>query len=143
MRSSRMASWSAVIRCCSGMVPFGEVLLHQLVFAFGHQFDQRLVSGLGLRGEAGGNLAGDLAAAIAVGRVVEGLHGDQVDNAVEAAGIGDGQLDGHAVAAPALVQVVDQGAQSAAAAGLGVVHLIDDNDAGNVGFVGVASTRAR
>ena len=61
----------------------GEVLFHQLVFAFGDQLDQRFVRGLGLRREAGGNFAGDLAAAIAAGRVVEGLHGDQVDDAVK------------------------------------------------------------
>ncbi len=52
--------------------------------------------------------------------------------------IGDGQLDGNTVAAPALVQIVDEGAQSAAAAGLGVVHLVDDDDAGHVGFFGVS-----
>ena len=113
----------------------GEVLFHQLVFAFGDQFDQRFVGGLGRLGEAGGNF-GDLAAAVAVGRVVEGLHGDQVDDAVKTVGVGDGQLDGDAGAAPALVQIVDEGAEAAAAAGFGVVHLVDDHEAGNVGFFG-------
>jgi hypothetical protein len=115
-----------------------EVLLHQLVLALGHQLDQRLVAGLGVGGHAGGNLAGDLAAAIAAGGVIEGLHGYQIDNAVEALGIGDGKLDGHAVAAPAVNKIVDQGAQSAAAAGLGVVHLVDDDDAGDAGLFGIA-----
>ena len=115
-----------------------EVLLHQLVFAFGDQLDQRLVAGLGVGGHAGGNFAGDLAAAIAAGGVVIGLHGDQVDHAVEALGVGDGQLDGNAVAAPAVNKVVDQGAQAAAAAGLGVVHLVDDDDAGDAGLVGIS-----
>ena len=46
-----------------------EVLLHQLVFAFGDQLDESLVAGLGVGGQAGGNLAGDLAAAIAAGGV--------------------------------------------------------------------------
>ena len=49
-----------------------------------------------------------------------------------------GKLDGHAVAAPAIDQVVDQGAEALAAAGLGVVHLIDDDDAGDAGLVGIA-----
>ena len=31
-----------------------------------------------------------------------------------------------------------QGAQSAAAAGLGVVHLVDEDDAGNVGLFGIS-----
>jgi hypothetical protein len=96
------------------------------------------VAGLGVGSQAGGNLAGDLAAAIAAGGVIEGLHGDQIDHAVKALGAGDGQLDGHTVAAPAVDHVVDQGAQAAAAAGLGVVHLVDENDAGNAGFVGIA-----
>ncbi len=51
-----------------------EVLFHQLVFALGHQLDQRLMAGFGVGGQAGGNLH-DLAAAVAAGGVVEGLHG--------------------------------------------------------------------
>ena len=89
-----------------------EVLLHQLVFAFGDQLDQSLVAGLGVGSQAGGNLGGHLAAAIAAGGVIEGLHGDQIDDAVKALGAGDGQLDGHAVAAPAVDQIVDEGAQA-------------------------------
>ncbi len=114
-----------------------EVLLHQLVFAFRYELDQRLVAGLGVGGEAGGNLSGDLAAAVAAGGVIEGLHGDQIDDAAKALCAGDGNLDGHAVAAPAVNQFVKQRAQAAAAAGLGVVHLIDDDDTGNAGLVGV------
>ena len=115
-----------------------EVLLHQLVLAFGDQLDESLVAGLGVGGQVGGDFGGDLAAAIAAGGVIVGLHGDQIDDAVEAFRAGDGQLDGNTVAAPAVDQVVDEGAQSAAAAGLGVVHLIDDDDAGNAGLVGIA-----
>ncbi len=111
-----------------------EVLFHQLVFAFGDELDESFVAGLGVGGERGGNFSGDFAAAIAAGRVGVSLHGDEIDDAVKALGVGDGQLDGNTVAAPALVQVVDEGAQAAAAAGFGVVHLIDEDDAGNVGF---------
>ena len=46
-----------------------EVLFHQLVFAFGDELDESFVAGLGIGGERGGNFAGDLAAAIAAGRV--------------------------------------------------------------------------
>ena len=35
------------------------------------------------------------------------------------------------------MQVVNEGAQPAAAAGLGVVHLVDEDDAGDVGFFGI------
>ena len=56
---------------------------------------------------------------------------------MKSVGIRNGQLDGNTVAAPALVNIVDQGAQSAAAAGLGMVHLVDENDAGHVGFFSI------
>ena len=115
-----------------------EVLFHQLVFAFGDELDQSFVAGLGVGRERGGNFSGDFAAAVAAGRVGVGLHGDEIDDAVKALGVGDGQLDGNTVAAPALVQIVDERAQAAAAAGLGVVHLIDEDDAGHVGFFGVS-----
>ena len=57
---------------------------------------------------------------------------------MKALGVGDGQLDGNTVAAPAVLEVVDEGAQAAAAAGLGVVHLVDEDDAGDVGFFSIS-----
>ena len=57
-----------------GYGAFLEVLLHQLVFAFGYQLNQRLMAGLGIGGQAGREL-NNLAAAIAAGRIVEGFHG--------------------------------------------------------------------
>ena len=113
-----------------------KVLFHQLVFTFGDELDKSFVARLGVGGEGGGNFGGDFAAAVAAGCVSESLHGDEVDDAVKSVGVDDGQLDGNTVAAPALVDVVDEGAQSAFAAGFGVVHLIDDDDARDVGFFG-------
>ena len=95
-----------------------EIFFHQLVFAFGNQLDERFVAGLGVGREGGGNLRGGFAAAIAAGRVRVSLHGDEIDHAVKALRVDDGQLDGNTVAAPAIGQVVEQGAQSASAAGL-------------------------
>ena len=60
----------------------GEVLLHQLVFALGHQLHQRLMRALAAAVKRCRNLA-DLAAAIAAGRVVERLHRHQVDDAMK------------------------------------------------------------
>ena len=113
---------------------FFEVFFHQLVFAFGDELDESFVAGLGIGGERGGNFSGDFAAAIAAGRVGVGLHGDEIDDAVKTLCVRDGQLDGNTAAAPAILQIVNEGAQSATTAGFGVVHLIDENDAGNVGF---------
>ena len=64
-----------------------EVLLHEFIFAFGDEFDESFVAGLGVCGYAGGDFAGDFAAAIAAGGVIESLHGDQVDYAVETLGV--------------------------------------------------------
>ena len=77
----------------------GEVLLHQLVFALGHQFDQRLVRGLGGAASVGGNLA-DLAAAIAARRVEERLHRHQIHHAMKSLRIADGQLHRARIAGP-------------------------------------------
>ena len=115
-----------------------EELFHQLVFAFGDELDESFVAGLGVGSERGGNFSGDFAAAVAAGSVGVGLHGDEIDDAVKALRVGDGQLDGNTVAAPAVLQIVDERAQAAFAAGLGVVHLIDEDDAGNAGLFGVA-----
>ena len=79
-----------------------EVLLHQFVFAFGDELDESFVAGLGVGSEGSGNFRGGFAAAIAAGRVGVGLHGDEIDHAVKALGVDDGQLDGNTVAAPAL-----------------------------------------
>ena len=113
-------------------------LFHQLVFAFGDELDESFVARLGVGSERGGDFSGDFAAAVAAGSVGVGLHGDEIDDAVKAVGVRDGQLDGNTVAAPALLQIVNEGAQAAFAAGLGVVHLVDQDDAGNFGLVGVA-----
>ena len=101
------------------------------------------MAGLGVGGQRGGNFSGDFAAAIAAGRVGVSLHGDEIDDAVKAVGVGDGQLDGNTVAAPAVVEIVHERAQAAAAAGFGVVHLIDEDDAGNVGLFSRSARRAR
>ena len=113
---------------------FLEVLFHQLVFAFGNELDESFVAGLGVGRERRGNFRGGFAAAIAADGVGVGLHGDEIDYAVKALGVDDGQLDGNTVAAPALGEIVEEGAQTAAATGFGMVHLIDENDAGHIGF---------
>ena len=93
-----------------GNSTLGKVHLHQLVFAFGHQFHQRLMGCFGLGGQAGRDFAGDLAAAVAPGGVMEGLHRHQIDHAMKALGVRDGQLHGHAIPAPAVAHIVNQGA---------------------------------
>ena len=118
-----------------------EVLLHQLVFALGHQFHQRLMPRLRIRGQARRNLARHLAAPIAAGRVVVGLHRHQVYHPVKTIGAGNRQLE-QQVAPPALHQVVHQRVQPAAAARLGMVHLVHHHHPRNIRLIGVAATPA-
>ncbi len=87
---------------------FAEELFHELVFAFGYQFDEGFVGGFGFGFEGGGDGA-DGAAAVAAGLVEVGLHGDEVDDAVEALLVDDGELEGDDLAAPALLHLVDEG----------------------------------
>src|SRR5579862_6721379 len=61
----------------------GEELFHQLVFALGDKLDESLMGGLGLGSDACRDFPGDLAASVAARSVVESLHRDQVDHAVE------------------------------------------------------------
>ena len=68
-----------------------EELLHQRVIAFGNQFHQPLVRGLGLLGHVGGDGA-DRRLAVAAHLVGVGLHLHQVDDAGEALFGADGQL---------------------------------------------------
>src|SRR6185437_7131902 len=98
-----------------------EKFFHQLVLAFSDELDKGLMGGLGLGGEVGGHFAA-VAVAVAVRRVKVGSHGHEIDDSVEALGVGDGELDGGAGAAPALVKIVDKRGEAAAAAGFWVVH---------------------
>ena len=68
-----------------------EELFHQHVVAFGNQFHQALVRGLGLLGHVVGNRS-DLGLAVAAHLVGVGLHLHQVDYAGEALLRADGQL---------------------------------------------------
>jgi len=54
---------------------FGKELFHQLVLAFGDELDESFMGFLGGGGHGGGDFA-DLASAVAIGRVVKGLHGN-------------------------------------------------------------------
>src|SRR3984957_17465966 len=113
---------------------FFKILLHQLVFAFGDELDESFVAGLGVGSERGGNFSGDFAAAIAAGRVGVRLPGDKMDDAVKTLRVRDGQLDGNTGAAPAFLKIVNESAETSAATGFGMIHLIDENYAGNIGF---------
>jgi hypothetical protein len=64
------------------MVPVSKNSAHERVIAFGDEFDQGLVRGLGLLGHVGGNVF-DAGAAVAADFVVVGLHLDQIDDALE------------------------------------------------------------
>jgi len=78
--------------------------------------------------QAVGDLA-DFAAAVAAGcrerPIVTGHH------AMETLRIGDGNCR-HAITAPAVDKILDEGAQPPATPGFGVVHLVDDDDAGTL-----------
>ncbi len=53
---------------------------------------------------------------------------------MKSVGVDDGQLDGNTTAAPTILNIVQEGAQAASTTGLGVVHLVNEDDAGDVCF---------
>src|SRR3569833_322937 len=101
-----------------------EELLHQLVLTFGNQLDQRFMRLFCLLRNTGRNLACDLASAIAIRRVMERLHRDEVYDTMKSARIRDGQLHRNAVASPSLVQILNQSAQPIASTRFWVIHLV-------------------
>ncbi len=74
-----------------------EELTHERVIAFGDEFDEGFMGGLGLLGHVGGDVF-DAGASVASDFVVVGLHLDQIDDALEGFFRADGELDGDDVA---------------------------------------------
>ena len=70
--------------------------------------------------------------AIAIRLVQKRLHRDQVDNAVKAMLIDDGQLHRDHLAAPSFLHQLDHSLASHPGVGLGVVDLIDDDHTGKI-----------
>ena len=79
-----------------------EELFHVGIVAFGDHFHQGFVGGLRLVGVLGGDVA-FLALTVAIGRVGEGAHANQVDDALEIALGADGEVDGHGGASEVLL----------------------------------------
>ena len=109
-----------------------EELLHELVVALGHQFDQALVRGLGLFFHVGGNRA-DLRLAVAAHLVGVGVHLDQVDDAGKALLRAHGQLNGNHGAAEGGGQRIHHAGKVGALA----VHASADDGARQQKLVGI------
>ena len=106
-----------------GNVAFLEHGLHEFVGEHGHRVEQFLALGLGLVAQVGGDfLDADVVALLAV--EVDGLHGDQVDHALQVAFQADGHLDHDRVQ----VQLVAQLLGDALRVGTGAVALVDEGD---------------
>ena len=104
-----------------------EELLHQLVIAFGNQFNQPLVRFEGLIFQIGRDL-GLFPLAVATHLVGVSLHADEVDDARETFFAADGQLDRNHIAA----KCGGQGFKHAIGVGAVAVHTIDDDQAGRL-----------
>ena len=108
-----------------------EELAHQLVIAFGDEFDEGFVRGFGLLGHVGGDLF-DAGASVAADLIVVGLHLDEIDDALEVLFGSDGELDGDDVAAEGGGERLHDALEVGALA----VHAGADDDAGQVEFFG-------
>ena len=110
-----------------GDVAFLEHGLHEFVGEHGHRVEQFLPFGLGLVAQIGGDLLdADIVALLAL--EIDGLHGDQVDHALQVAFQADGHLDHNRVQ----VQLVTQLLGDALRIGAGPIAFIDKGDPGDL-----------
>src|ERR1700722_20537130 len=84
-----------------------EKFLHKLIVPFGYQFDQRFVAELGFFGEGLRNFF-NLGDAVAVGRINQILHGDQVHHAEKTLFPADRKLNGDDAAAKNLLNGIER-----------------------------------
>ena len=109
-----------------------EKFLHELVVAFGDEFHQRFMAELGFFGEGLRDFF-NLGDAIAVGRVNQGLHGDQVHHAAKTLFPADGQLNGHDAASENLLNGIERALETGEIA----IHPIQQKSARQIVFGGV------
>ena len=113
-----------------------EVLVGELVVHLGDGLDHRVAMLLGLGLELGRDLDHvDLVAQVVA--VVDGLHLDQVDDALELVLAADRDLDRHGVGAEAVLDRFD----AAPEVGAGAVELVDEAEARHAVAVGLAPDR--
>ncbi len=113
-----------------------EVLVGQLVVHLGDGLDHRVAVLLGLGPELLGDVDDvDLVAQVVA--VVDGLHLDEVDDALELVLAADRDLDRHGVRAEAVLDRLD----AAPEVGAGAVELVDEADARHAVAVGLAPDR--
>ena len=101
-------------------------------------FEQMLASKLRVLEQVLGDLL-DRHVLAEVVLVDDGLHGDQVDDALEVGLSPDGELDRHRVS----TQAIDHRLHAAIEIGADAVHLVDVGDARHVVLVGLAPDRLR
>ncbi len=110
-----------------------EILVGQLVVHLGDGLDHDVAMLLGLGCQVGRDV-GDLDVVAEVVAVVDGLHLDQVDDALERVLAADRDLDRHGVGAEAVLDRVD----AAPEVGAGAVELVDEAEARHAVAIGLA-----
>jgi hypothetical protein len=131
-RWARTASRRPFFRSATGKRALVEKLLHQRVVAFGDHFHQGFVRFLGVLDEGCGNFF-DFRLAVAIRRVGQRLHGDQVHHPAKAFLRTDRQMQGnHAAAEDALHRF-----EGAVETGQFAVHPVEDERARQIVLGGV------
>ncbi len=111
-----------------------EVLLEDLVVSLAHLLDELLAVVLGLVEHVGRNLADDVVGAHGFIVVGNRLHADEVDNAEELVFGTDGELDGDGIRFELADDLIERPFEVCADA----IHLVDEADARDTVFVGLA-----
>ena len=114
----------AFLQIVDGKRALVKKFLHQGVVAFGDEFDKRFVGCFRFFRQIGGNFF-YFGFAVAVGRVHQRFHRDEIDHSAEAFLGADGQLDGNNAAAENVLQRVERALKTGQLA----VHPIQDKGA--------------
>ena len=114
-----------------------EELLEQHIVGLGDHFDQLQAEGLGLLLQIGGNLFDVVLGAHRLVVPDDGLHLDQIDDALEIRLGADGNLQRHRPRAQPLADRVQHVLEVRAV----LVHLVDEADAGNLVLVALPPHR--
>ncbi len=113
-----------------------EELHGQLVVQLRDGLDHGAPVHLRLGSQLGGDLA-DVGLGADIFGVHDGLHLDEIDDALEPGFLADGQLHGHGVGAETLLD----GVEATPEVGAGAVELVDEAEAGHTVAVGLAPDR--
>src|SRR5690554_2927785 len=117
---------NALMNFVLGQFAFLEVFVHQLFVGFSGGFHQPFTPLFALSAHVFGRLSQVKRRALSIFMPVDGLHGDQVDHALEGVFLADGQLQGNRIGLQTGFHLLDHAQEVSTY----TVHLVDEGQTG-------------